>query len=94
MSTFYSGTVALIDPSSRAIVSKLTVPGEASGLLFADGSLWASVYNVDEVVRIDPAQAKIVRTVQAGIRPRDLAFANGSIWVVNEISDSVSHFAP
>lgn len=94
VSTFYSGIVALIDPSSRAIVSRLRLPGHASGLLFAAGSLWASVYDQSEVVRIDPATAKILRAVKVGAAPRDLTFAAGSIWVVDEISDAVSHFAP
>jgi DNA-binding beta-propeller fold protein YncE len=52
------------------------------------------VYDKGEVVEIDPATARIVRTVDVGIQPRDLAFANGSVWVVNELSDTVSRFAP
>jgi YVTN family beta-propeller protein len=94
ISTFYSGTVAALDPASGAIEKKLRLPGEASGLLFAAGSLWASVYDRSEVVQIDPQTAKIVRTVDVGAKPRDLAFDGSVIWVVNEASNSASRIEP
>ena len=94
VSTFYSGTVALIDPSTRTIAKKLTLPGQASGLLFAGGALWASVYSGGEVVKIDPQAAKVVRSVTVGVRPRDLVSDGDHIWVVNEVSNSVSRIAP
>ena len=94
VSTFYSGTVALIDPATRAIATRLTLPGQASGLLFAAGALWASVYDRAEVVRIDPGASRIVGSVAVGVKPRDLVSDGSSIWVVNELSDSVSRITP
>jgi len=92
--TFDSGTVALIDSSTRALVRTGTVPGHASGAVLAGGSLWVSLYDRSQVVALDPATLRITRRVDVGTEPREIVMAGGSLWVVNELSGTVSRFAP
>jgi len=92
--TFDSGTIALVDSSTRAIVRKATAPGQVAGAALAAGSLWVSLYDRGEVVEVDPATLTVTRTVSVGLRPRTIVSANGSLWVVNELSGTVSRFAP
>jgi len=93
VSTFYAGLVAKVDPQSGAILARVQLPGQGSGLLAAAGSLWASVYNAGQVVRIDPVSGKIVATYDAGVEPRALAFDGTAVWVVDEGSNLVSRIA-
>jgi DNA-binding beta-propeller fold protein YncE len=90
VSTFYSGTIALIDPATRSVVRKFDLPGQASGLAFTGGALWASEYNRARVVELDPATGKVTRTVAVGAKPRDLAFDGTSLWVVSEGANTIS----
>jgi YVTN family beta-propeller protein len=92
--TFDSGTVALIDPGNRSVVRKGVVPGHASGLVLAGGSVWVSLYDRGQVVQLDPATLAIARRVDVGTEPREIVTAGGFLWVVNELSGTVSRFAP
>lgn len=92
--TFDSGTVALIDRANRSLVRKGVVPGHASGLVLAGGSLWVSLYDRGQVVQLDPTTLSIGRRVDVGTQPREIVSAGGDLWVVNELSGTVSRFAP
>jgi DNA-binding beta-propeller fold protein YncE len=93
VSTFDSGTIALIDPAKRSVVRKFDLPGQASGLTFSGGALWASEYNRARVVQLDPSTGKVTRTVAVGAKPRDLAFDGSSLWVVSESANTISKIA-
>jgi streptogramin lyase len=91
---FYSGTIASIDPATRAVVAKVALPERVGGVLFAAGSVWATGYDSNVLYRLDPQTLKTILRIRVGRTPRQSVFAAGSIWTVNQTSSTITRFAP
>jgi DNA-binding beta-propeller fold protein YncE len=89
VSTF-GGSAALVDPGARKVLRRVALPGRGSGVSFAGGSVWVSVYDARLVLRLDPATGALAGAVNTGLGPRESAVAGGALWVLDERGGSVT----
>jgi glutamine cyclotransferase len=76
-----------IDPESGEILSTIPAPGHgnASGLAWAEGSLWVGQYRDRKIHRVDPETGNIVRTIES------TRFVTGVTWVDGELWHGAQH---
>src|SRR6185295_11629747 len=70
-----------IDPQTGKVVATIPAPagGAASGLAWAEGSLWVGQYRDRKIHRIDPETGTILRTIES------TRFVTGVTWVEGEL---------
>ena len=69
-----------IDPKSGRVLGTIPTPdGGASGLAWAEGTLWVGQYRARKICQIDPATGAILRTIETR------RFVTGVTWVDNEL---------
>lgn len=70
-----------IDPSSGEIVREIPTPGDdgASGLAWAEGSLWVGKHRGKKIHRVDPDTGEILGTIESD------RFVTGVCWVGAEL---------
>jgi streptogramin lyase len=76
-----------IDPKTGRVTATQAVVN-ASGLVYAAGSLWAS--SNDEIIRLDPNSGKTIG--QLSVHGQPFAFGDGSIWALeNDTVNDAGH---
>jgi hypothetical protein len=60
--------------------ARVAIAGSFSGLVAADGSLYATRGSRNQLVRIDPATGRVERTATRGTTVESIAYAGGAIW--------------
>jgi streptogramin lyase len=88
--TTFSGIAALVDPTTRAVTRRRTLPGQGSGIAFGAGSVWASAYRADLVVRLDPATGAVLGAVRTGAAPRESVVVGATLWVIDQDDGAVT----
>jgi PQQ-like domain len=91
VSEFADGTVALIDPRSGSVTTRVKVGAQPEGLTSDGTHLWVVLQQDDRLVELDAATGAPVRTVRlpAGGEPRLAAFApaaagrRATVWVTD-----------
>lgn len=70
-----------IDPQTGRVLATIPAPagGAASGLAWAEGSLWVGQYQDRKIHQIDPGTGAILRTIQSN------RFVTGVTWVEGEL---------
>jgi glutamine cyclotransferase len=70
-----------IDPQTGAVLATIPAPagGGASGLTWAEGTLWVAQYRDRKIHQIDPATGTILRTLESN------RFVTGVTWVEGEL---------
>ena len=69
-----------VDPASGRVVSSIPTPeGGASGLAWADGSLWVGQHRSRKIHQVDPKNGAILRTLHSN------RFVTGVTWVDQEL---------
>jgi glutamine cyclotransferase len=79
---------------ARRVVQRIQLGGEGGGVLYAEGSVWASVYDKGAVLRIEPESGRVLQRVRVGAGARELAYDGARIWVACQGANSVSRIAP
>jgi virginiamycin B lyase len=85
-------------PAAGRIVARIPLPGDPQHLAFGAGSLWATTFDTDELLRVDArtnavvARIPLVRRQSTAVRW--LGFGEGSVWVSNFDDNSVSRIDP
>jgi glutamine cyclotransferase len=71
-----------IDPASGRVVGSIPAPGHggASGLAWAEGSLWVGQYRERRIHRIDPETGAILRTIESDRFVTGVTWADGDLW--------------
>lgn len=72
-----------IDAASGRVLSTLPLPvssGTASGLAWAEGSLWLGDYAGRKIHQIDPASGAILRTLESNRFVTGVTWAGGELW--------------
>ncbi len=84
-----------IDPTGGDIAFSGRLPGPATTLTDAAGSIWATVVvgSNGRVVRISPATGSVVAQAPAGPAPSALTVANGLAWVTDSVDQSIGRYA-
>jgi hypothetical protein len=80
----FGGRAARVDLSSRAVLRSVKLPGKGSGIAFAGGRVWVSVFDRRLVVGLDPVTGSLLSAVHTGTGPRESIVAGGMLWVADE----------
>jgi hypothetical protein len=84
-----------IDPDTAAVATSAQLPGAATALQDADGSVWATV-TLDgggRLVRVDPVTGGTAAQAPVGPSPSALTVAAGSAWVTDSLDQSILRFS-
>ena len=83
--------VARIDPSTNEVVT--IVEMEQPEYVYSDGSsLWASLFETNQVVRIDPASSAIADVLAVPDNPSGIVVLDGDVWVTSHRGAAVLRF--
>jgi hypothetical protein len=84
-----------IDPATGSVAVTTSLPGAATALQDAAGSIWATVVTpsggLGQLERIDPAGTTVAQAV-TGPAPSALTVADGSAWVTDRVQQSIERF--
>lgn len=70
-----------IDPESGRVLSAIPVPsGGASGLAWAEGSLWVGQYRNRKIHQVDPETGAILRTIESNRFVTGVTWVDGELW--------------
>ena len=78
-----AGQIQKIDPESGRVLSSMPAPGgvsNASGLTWAEGSLWVGQYSDRKILQIDPESGRVLRTVESDRFVTGVTFLDGELW--------------
>ena len=69
-----------VDPDSGRVLATIPTPeGGASGMAWAEGSLWVAQYRNRKIHQVDPQTGAIIRTIESN------RFVTGVTWVDDEL---------
>ncbi|WP_263378033.1 Vgb family protein [Granulicella paludicola] len=83
-------TLIRIDPKTNTVAASVELPSGSQNPLFADGYIWITSFEHDNLLKLDPKTNAIVATIPVGPKPRFLTSGAGSIWTLNQGDGSVS----
>ncbi len=71
-----------IDPATGAVLASIPAPGDgcASGLAWAEGSLWVGQYQNRRIVQIDPDTGAVLRTIESNRFVTGVTWVDGELW--------------
>ena len=78
-----AGRIQKIDPRSGRVLSSIEAPGGASGasgLTWAEGTLWIGQYGERKIHRIDPESGRILRTIESDRFVTGVTFLADELW--------------
>ncbi|HET7758448.1 MAG TPA: hypothetical protein VFK62_00860 [Gaiellaceae bacterium] len=93
VSTF-DGTAALVDTGTRRVVRRVRLPGRGSGIAYAGGRVWLTVYDRRYVLALDPVRGTFLAAVHAGAQPRDSVVVGSTLWVLDQLNGAVVPVTP
>lgn len=70
-----------IDPATGRVVDTIPSPsGGASGMAWAEGSLWVGEYRSRQIHQVDPATGRVLRTIKSDRFVTGVTWADGDLW--------------
>jgi glutamine cyclotransferase len=76
----YEERIQKIDPKSGRVLATIPTPaGGASGLAWAEGTLWVGQYRNRKIHQVDPQTGAVLRTIESN------RFVTGVTWVDDEL---------
>ncbi|RYZ04189.1 MAG: hypothetical protein EOO24_13250 [Comamonadaceae bacterium] len=70
-----------IDPATGRVLASIPAPeGGASGLAWAEGSLWVGQYRSRRIHQVDPATGAIRRTIESNRFVTGVTWVDGELW--------------
>ena len=74
-------SIRKVDPTSgRAIASVPAPDGGASGMAWAEGSLWVGQHRNRKIHQVDPETGAILRTIESNRFVTGVTWAGGDLW--------------
>jgi YVTN family beta-propeller protein len=86
------GYVVRVDPSSGAVLKRITVGRSPAAMAAGRGSMWVASPLDDVVFRIDPTNA--ATPIRVGHGPSGVAVGAGAVWVSDRYDDTVQRIDP
>ena len=93
VSTF-DGTAARVDLAGGAVTRRVALPGSGSGIAFAGGHVWVSVYDRALAVELNPATGALLGAIHTGGRPRESVVVGNLLWVLDEGAGKLTPVPP
>lgn len=71
-----------IDPASGRVLATIPAPGGggASGMAWAEGTLWVGRYQDRKIHQVDPETGAILRTIEANRVVTGVSWVEGQLW--------------
>ena len=70
-----------IDPKTGAVVATVPTPdGGASGMAWAEGTLWVAQYRNQKIHQVDPQTGAILRTIESNRFVTGVTWVGGELW--------------
>lgn len=71
-----------IDPASGKVLKSIPAPGDgsASGLAWAEGSLWVGQYRDRRIHQVDPDSGRVIRTIESNRFVTGVTWVDGELW--------------
>src|SRR5215470_17053074 len=71
-----------IDPETGRVLATILAPGsgQASGLAWAEGTLWVGQYQERRIHQVDPETGAILRTIEANRFVTGVTWVDGNLW--------------
>ena len=76
------GRIQKIDPKTGRVLSTISAPGGAgaSGLAWAEGTLWVGQHRERKIHQIDPETGAILRTIESNRFVTGVTWVDGELW--------------
>ena len=78
------GALSRIDPGTGQVRQRIAVPSGSFNPLCADGIVWLTSGEHDELLAIDAHSGKVLARVHVGSKPRFLTASGGFVWTLNQ----------
>jgi glutamine cyclotransferase len=70
-----------VDPESGRVIATIPTPeGGASGMAWAEGSLWVGQYRARKIHQVDPETGAILRTIESNRFVTGVTWVDGELW--------------
>jgi glutamine cyclotransferase len=69
-----------IDPQTGRVLATIPAPGGASGLTWAEGTLWVGQYRDRKIHQVDPETGAILRTIESKRFVTGVTWIDGELW--------------
>jgi len=69
-----------VDARSGEVVATLPAPSQASGLAWAEGTLWVGEYRARRIHQLDAATGAVLRTIESDRFVTGVSFVGGELW--------------
>jgi glutamine cyclotransferase len=69
-----------IDPKTGRVLATIPAPGGASGLTWAEGTLWVGQYRDRKIYQIDPQTGTILRVIESNRFVTGITWVDGELW--------------
>ncbi|HEV7277524.1 MAG TPA: glutamine cyclotransferase [Devosiaceae bacterium] len=71
-----------IDPKTGEVIAEIPAPGDggASGLAWAEGSLWVGQHRGRRIHQVDPETGDVLRTVESDRFVTGVTWVDGELW--------------
>jgi glutamine cyclotransferase len=69
-----------IDPKTSRVLATIPAPGGASGLTWAEGTLWVGQYRDRKIYQLDPETGAILRTIESNRFVTGVTWVDGELW--------------
>ena len=69
-----------IDPKTGRVLAAIPAPGGASGLAWAEGTLWVGQYRDRKIHQIDPETGAVLRTIESSRFVTGVTWIDGELW--------------
>ncbi len=76
------GSILKLDPANGRVHATIPAPGgaEASGMAWADGSLWIGQYQQRKIHQVDPETGRVLRTIESNRYVTGVTWVDGELW--------------
>ncbi|AUA58188.1 Streptogramin lyase [Achromobacter spanius] len=76
------GSILKLDPANGRVHATIPAPGgaEASGMAWADGSLWVGQYQQRKIHQVDPETGRVLRTIESNRYVTGVTWVDGELW--------------
>lgn len=69
-----------IDPKTGRVLATIPAPSGASGLAWAEGTLWVGQYLERKIHQVDPQTGEILRTIESNRFVTGVTWLDGELW--------------
>ena len=70
-----------VDPTTGHVVATIPTPdGGASGMAWAEGSLWVGQHRKRKIHQVDPQTGKVLRTIESNRFVTGVTWVDGELW--------------